>query len=203
MGNVSDGGFGGLLDQYREISEAMPLTVQCVQGPILIIIADILAQWITGAPKIDKRRCFRAALCQLIVFGPMTYFWYDILLPSWSDYLPTTAHKVLVDQTLWCWTFLSTFFFIQSLAGGMSIAESIGAVKSNLGPALKANYCFWPMMQYVNMYYTPQHLRLLVLLLVNVPWTAFLCVAQNRKRDEPQKKSQEMVEKDGKKRHRE
>ncbi|KAF4688405.1 hypothetical protein FOZ60_002805 [Perkinsus olseni] len=104
MGNISDGGFGGLLDQYREISEAMPLTVP---------------------QRIDKRRCFRAALCQLFVFGrrvPMTYFWYDILLPSWSDYLPTTAHKVLVDQTLWCCTFLSTFFFIQSLAGGMSVA---------------------------------------------------------------------------------
>ncbi|EEQ99819.1 Peroxisomal membrane protein, putative [Perkinsus marinus ATCC 50983] len=147
MGSNTEPGFSRLLEQYREASEAMPLTVQCIQGPILIIIADILAQFITGARTIDKRRCIRVALCQLVVFGPMTYFWYDVLLPSWGEYLPTTAHKVLVDQTLWCWTFLSTFFFIQSLAAGKSVAASVKAVQSNLGPALKANYCFWPMMQ--------------------------------------------------------
>ncbi|KAF4657172.1 hypothetical protein FOL47_008567 [Perkinsus chesapeaki] len=149
---------GGLLDRYGELSEGMPLTMQCIQGPILIVVADLIAQRLSGAKRIDITRCVRAALCQLFVFGNRGVDQCD---------------RDMVDK------------FVPSISDPLVASLS---------------YCPTQTV-YVNMYYIPKHLRLLVLLLVNIPWTAFLCTMQSRKPEERGKELARLDKQDEEKKH--
>ena len=112
-------------------------------------------------PEFDLKRNLKLTLYGLCISGPASAHWYCYLQPR------PLAVKVALDQLIFSPIFLGVFFCYNSIVEGKLEAN----MHQKYLRALCSGLCFWPVVQVVNFWAVPQHLRLLTGSLVGVGWT--------------------------------
>ena len=88
--------------------------------------------------------------------------------------LKVAAKKVVYDQTLWTWFFLSVYFFTMAKFDSKSNEEAIDNIKKKFFPTLWVNWQVWPAINFLNFAFIPQKYHILLINVVSVFWTGFL-----------------------------
>lgn len=112
----------------------------------------------------DVPRSFRSGLFGALAVGPIFHVWFralDRLVPGSA--LKPVAYKMLLDQAVMAPIFTVFYFAAMGVLEGKSPAQIESKIRVATWPTLVANYCIFPVSQFANFYYVPQHLRVLVL----------------------------------------
>eukprot|EP00899_Mesostigma_viride_P020009 jgi/Mesvir1/28009/Mv20199-RA.1 len=125
-------------------------------------------------------RTMRQATIAATVFAPMAFLWYGSLnrvFPSSS--LSHTFAKVALDQTAWAACMSYLLMAVSSLLEGKGLKAGLDKAGAEIWGVLKVNWCVWPLVQAINLSLVPVPLRILVMNVVAIPWTAFLAYKMN------------------------
>jgi len=163
--------------QYLLSLQRYPLRTKAITAGVLAGSADIVAQKLAGAKKLQFKRASLLMLWGLCYSGPFGHFFHkfmDKLFPAARD-SKTIVSKVIVEQlTASPW---NNFLFMTYLAMVVE-GRPWNSVKSHLKanyPSVQLNaWRFWPLVGLINYKYLPIQLRVLFHNLAAVCWGVFL-----------------------------
>eukprot|EP01006_Ploeotia_vitrea_P060153 TRINITY_DN75389_c0_g1_i1.p1 TRINITY_DN75389_c0_g1~~TRINITY_DN75389_c0_g1_i1.p1 ORF type:complete len:266 (-),score=119.09 TRINITY_DN75389_c0_g1_i1:90-887(-) len=161
------------------------LMSKAAMSGVLWTVGDLVAQKVEqGLPFMEVRfsltRTLRLVVYAVFVFTPLVSGWYA-LLAYWFPGTSITAvlERTLLDQTVFATFILSMLFFCIALLEGRTVNEAVRRIKTNLSDTLRVNWMIWPVVQIVNFSFVPVDSQLLVVNIVNIPWTAYLAMRAN------------------------
>jgi len=131
---------------------------------------------LSAAWRYSYFRTLRLALFAGLIFAPLTDTWFHWLSDTFpGEGLFVGTKRMLMDQLLYAPFMISLLFLWTGLldsAGDWKHARRSWA--TNFPGALKTNYLVWPVAQMLIQGVVPIEGRMVVVCLINVPWTAYL-----------------------------
>lgn len=111
------------------------------------------------------------------------FVWFrvlDKLVSKSHPLLVQGALKMVIDQGLFCPTFLAVFYAYNALLEERSLAALKHKFRHAYIPTLLANYKVWPAVQIINFCLVPLNYRLLFVNVVALGWNAYLSLINAR-----------------------
>ena len=110
------------------------------------------------------------------------YLWYAKTLPIVLTKLPPSSiltrniplTMTFIDQLLFAPYICSNYLFGSSLLQYRDPVKAFENVKGKLGGVLKANYCYWPIVNFLNFRFVPMHYRILIVNVCAIAWNSFM-----------------------------
>ena len=186
------GTFKSLWGQYAELLESKPVTTKAITAGLIALFGDVLAQLFEyklscrrlaegeEAPpmKLNFLRCLAVTIEGIIITGPGLHYLYTALenwMPAQKGMLAAFTH-VAVDEFIFDPLFVLCFFFLCGLIEGKNLTgEIIPQVQREYWSALKGGWgvslLFLPL-EFATFRCLPLRLRVLVVNLTDVVWTA-------------------------------
>jgi Mpv17 / PMP22 family len=122
-------------------------------------------------------RGVKAYKCEAI-FGPAATQWYRLLTKiNLGGTVPTTAARVLADQTIFATCNVGLFLSSMAYMEGVDPKERL---RSKYIEVIKTNWLVWPGVQAVNFTLVPLHHRVLVVNIVSLGWNCYLSWANSQ-----------------------
>eukprot|EP00301_Raphidiophrys_heterophryoidea_P009248 c13612_g1_i1.p1 GENE.c13612_g1_i1~~c13612_g1_i1.p1 ORF type:complete len:470 (-),score=85.78 c13612_g1_i1:93-1502(-) len=175
---------------YSNALETHPLLTKFVTSSILFSIGDLLAQFSLFCPSIlscppSFLQFFLSSPAPLAhnidvaIFGGVSgiacHYWFSFLQNKFSaPSLLSVLMMVALDQI--CYSPISTcvFFLWTSFMQRASVSHALEVAFQNVVPTLQLNWLVWPFIQIVNFWIVPLRLRVLVVNVMCVVWSAVL-----------------------------
>lgn len=160
------------------------LTQACMSG-VLFGLGDVCAQQLVerrGIKGYEWQRTARLALYGTLIAGPVVAHWYrwmDRNIRHTNVGLQTII-RVAADQSIVAPSFLTAFFFFNSLSSGQSLEQAKNTWSERFLPTLIDNYKVWPFVNFANFYIVPLQHRLLVVNTVALVWNTYLAYIANK-----------------------
>lgn len=172
----------GFIRWYNGRLAARPLLTQAVTTSVLFATGDITAQQLVegrGLQKHDLTRTGRMALYGGCVFGPAATTWFAFLARNVNPRNPrlTTISRVACDQLLFAPVAIGAFLSSMAVMEGGSPSRKL---QTTWWPALTANWCVWPFVQFVNFTFLPLQHRLLFANVISIGWNSYLSWVSNK-----------------------
>lgn len=131
---------------------------------------------------VDWNRVGKALLTGMLVNNTNIYFWYMKCLPaimrtsymSSRSKLQKTVIGTVLDQTIFCTSLYSQFFFVLKYLETFDLDEAVNNTKANFWPAMKADWAIWPFITFVNLRMVPLQFQTLVVNVCGVGWNLYL-----------------------------
>eukprot|EP00899_Mesostigma_viride_P026523 jgi/Mesvir1/7055/Mv09171-RA.1 len=192
-----------LIASYTRMATEKPLLTSVVSSAVLWGTGDILAQRFAPGMKImrdddedqsaqqkhpgyEASRTLRQSVLGGVVFAPLAHTWYQRLSATFPlSTLPHTAAKVLIDQTVWAFSVTYVLMCASSYLAGHGLKHGFEKAHKTVPEVLVTSWMIWPFVQAVNLSIVPPPMRLLVVNLVSVPWTAYLAYKINHPHVQP------------------
>lgn len=182
--------FSSMAKRYSDWLNRRPFFSRFVTAGIIVASGDVLCQTIYENKKIigpqetmvDWKRVSKSLLTGLFIINTNLYFWYMKGLPlirnssfliNRSDLVKTIV-GTSIDQSLFCTSILSQFFFAIKYLETFDISTSLNNVQANLWPALKANWAVWPFITFANLKLVPVMYQTIVVNLAGMGWNLYL-----------------------------
>jgi len=163
-------------EEYNRGLEVQPLFVKSLTSFVGFLVADCLAQAVTG-DFLDHRRLARMLLFAILVHGPLCHFWYKLLdesvLPSRPKSPLAIALKIALDQLLFGPLFLIIFWTVLKTFEGRPY-EALPLIEAKLFPTMIVGYMLWPAAHIINFRFIPSAQRVLYINLITIFWTTYL-----------------------------
>lgn len=167
----------GLIGMYIAALHTNPLLVTMATTAFMNALGDLIAQALERRTDVDWRRTSLLVVWGIFGFAPAALVWYAALEAVFPGQgLASVVGKVLFDQTLWATVAISAMFYFTAVTRGEDHEAAVTKIRETLWPTLKINWCVWPAVQLVNMSAVEPDYRILVILVVQVPWTAYLAL---------------------------
>jgi len=162
-------------------------------------LGDLTAQTYEGKSigSLDRGRMIRSALTGLIAHGPCSHYWYifaDDLCAPLGDGLVGTGAKLLLDQTVWAFIWLSIYYAVLGGLNFDSPQKIVKTFKASFLPVCLVGWRFWPFVHIFTYGFIPQQHRLLWVDVCEIVWVTILSYVGNQKRKEALETSLEQVE---------
>ncbi|KAH3680841.1 hypothetical protein WICPIJ_008096 [Wickerhamomyces pijperi] len=127
----------------------------------------------------DYKRTLRAVVYGSCIFALIGDKWYKFLssnvqLPTGTSPLLTSLAKMAVDQLMFAPLGIPVYYTAMTLLEGYGLEDVRLKLKQNWWDTVKANWCVWPFVQFVNFQFVPVSLNLLVVNAVSILWNTFL-----------------------------
>ena len=184
---------------YESSLAANPiLSKACISG-MVYGLGDLTAQTYEGksVEGLDRGRIVRSALTGFIGHGPMSHYWYvfaDDLCAPLGDGFVAFAIKLVLDQTVWAFIWLSAYYALLGGLNGDGPAKIFQTTKQSMLPVCLVGWRFWPFVHVITYGVIPQQHRLLWVDVCEIVWVTILSYIGNIKRKEAQEASQEAIE---------
>lgn len=168
---------------YSLKNRTHPLSTKASTSCFLVGTGDIFSQSFEGNHKLDVMRTSRMASWGFIV-APVGHGWYWLL-----DELVKIGGvrglglKLLLDQGVFTPPLTVVYFMYQHILRGDSFQESFAAVRRQLMPTLKVNWCYWSAAHVITFTLIPLEYRVLFVSFKNFLWAGFLSYITNHKRE--------------------
>merc|ERR1712154_68864 len=109
------------------------------------------------------------------------------------------AFKVLMDQFIFSPMLLGVFWFHSTFLSTLNVNKSIDAISKNIISSLISNWCYWPLVQFVNIGYIPNEYKVLVINLASIPWNMYVSYSVSKQEQAEKQKGNNKTKKPGKK----
>lgn len=185
-GGKSSAGPGGLWSFYLKALESNPILTKAITASVLNAIGDLACQILVEKnEKINLRRFAIFATMGLVMIGPVLHYWYGfnqalISAPG----LKGGLMRMAIDQVFFAPVFVAACFSTLFLLEGKP-KEIPDKLKSDLKPAVFANWKLWVPAQFINFVYVPPPLRVAFSSCVSLLWNVYLSFASNNKLAKP------------------
>ena len=116
-----------------------------------------------------------------VVLGPINHGWYkflDHILPLATPSI--VARKILLDQVIGSPVMTYVFFTSGGLLEGKSHQDTWDELKQKFLTVYKADWAFWPPVQFVNFYFIQPKFRVLYVSVAALVWSTFLSFAKHK-----------------------
>ncbi|TFJ83962.1 hypothetical protein NSK_005057 [Nannochloropsis salina CCMP1776] len=186
------GTFKSLWGQYAELLESKPVLTKAITAGLIALFGDLLAQVFEykltcrrlakgeePAPfHLNFLRCLAVTIEGVVITGPGLHYLYTALeswMPAQRGFLAAFTH-VAVDEFIFDPLFVLCFFFLCGLIEGKHLSRDIfPQVQREYWSALKGGWgvslMFLPL-EFATFRCLPLRLRVLVVNLTDVVWTA-------------------------------
>jgi protein Mpv17 len=167
----------GFFAWYQATLEVHPLSVTMGTTAVMNGLGDAIAQALERKLRYDTRRTLLLVLWGMFVYAPIALIWYSVLERAFPGFgAADVAAKVVLDQTIWASGCISALFVFSSLTRGESANAARAKLERDLWPTLRVNWLVWPAVQTFNMAVVSPMYRIVLILIVQVPWTAYLAL---------------------------
>ncbi|GAA6109850.1 peroxisomal membrane protein 2 [Tachysurus ichikawai] len=173
-----------LLQQYLHLLKKYPIITKSVTSAILSSLGNLLSQALESKKKLKEGQSrkevdlygpIRFALYGLVITGPLSHFFYqllELLFPASAPY--STLKRLLLERLVFAPAFLFLFFAVMNILEGKTNADLQDKLKARYWPALKMNWKVWTPFQFININYVPVQFRVLFANLIALFWNAYL-----------------------------
>ncbi|CAB1414259.1 unnamed protein product [Pleuronectes platessa] len=173
-----------LLQQYLVLLKKYPILTKSVTSGILSALGNLLSQTLEARKKlkhggplgeIDTAGAARYAIYGLIITGPVSHYFYQ-LMELW---MPTTdpyciVKRLLVDRLIFAPGFLLIFYFVMNILEAKGLNEFEKKMRGSYWTALKMNWKVWTPFQFININFVPVQFRVLFANFIALFWYAYL-----------------------------
>ncbi|XP_062236988.1 peroxisomal membrane protein 2-like [Platichthys flesus] len=146
-------------------------------GNLLSQILEARKKLKHGGPlgEIDTAGAARYAIYGLIITGPLSHYFYQ-LMELW---MPTTdpyciVKRLLVDRLIFAPGFLLIFYFVMNILEAKGLNEFEKKMQGSYWTALKMNWKVWTPFQFININFVPVQFRVLFANFIALFWYAYL-----------------------------
>ena len=184
---------------YESSLASHPVVSKAFISGLVYGLGDLTAQTYEGKSigSLDRGRMIRSSLTGLIAHGPCSHVWYivaDDLCAPLGDGLVAAGTKLLLDQTVWAFIWLSIYYGVLGALNFDSPSKIVKTFKASFLPVCLVGWRFWPFVHIVTYGLIPQQHRLLWVDVMEIIWVTILSYVGNQKRKEALEVSQEAVE---------
>ena len=183
---------------YEASLASHPIVSKAFISGLVYGLGDLTAQTYEGKSigSLDRGRMIRSALTGLIAHGPCSHFWYifaDDLCAPLGEGLVGTGAKLLLDQTVWAFIWLSIYYGVLGALSFDSPQKILKTFKTSFLPVCLVGWRFWPFVHIITYGIVPQQHRLLWVDVCEIVWVTILSYVGNQKRKEALGVAQEAV----------
>ena len=142
---------------------------------------------------IEKKELDLQRTQRTIVFGATfislnLYLWYAKTLPIVLTKIPPNTiftknvplTMTFIDQLFFAPYICSNYLFGSNFVQFQDPMKAGENVKKKLGGVLKANYCYWPIVNFLNFRFVPMHYRILIVNFCAIAWNSFMAFRNAR-----------------------
>lgn len=176
-----------------------PILTKIATGLVGTIIGDGIAQYSTNREQrrklgesfsYDWARAGRMCGYSAVLGTPLAHLWFQFLdtsiFPGRTGPLATLT-KLFLDQGLMAPLGIILFFYTLSRLENNSHDVAAATTKEKFKPTVLANYCLWPLANYINFALVPPQQRILYINVIYVFWVTFLSHMASKKGDDGNK----------------
>lgn len=182
-----------LMKRYLALLDALPLRTKCVTAAFLGAVSDLIAQAVERAVGRDEergtswRRMWALAFVGAVLTAPVFHFLYEAL----ESAIPVgvggrigvrnTAVQLFVDQVVVAPVWLVAFFALFGTAeAGRFEGDKVEAqLRRDFLKSLKMTWYVFPLVQVFSFSLLPSNMRVLVLNVVDLGYTAVLSLVKH------------------------
>lgn len=184
---------------YEASLASHPIVSKAFISGLVYGLGDLTAQTYEGKSigSLDRGRMIRSALTGLIAHGPCSHVWYifaDDLCAPLGEGVVGIGTKLLLDQTVWAFIWLSIYYGVLGALSFDSPQKIVKTFKASFLPVCLVGWRFWPFVHIVTYGLVPQQHRLLWVDVMEIIWVTILSYVGNQKRKEALAVSSEAVE---------
>ncbi|KAL7130320.1 hypothetical protein ABFS83_13G125700 [Erythranthe nasuta] len=173
MGSVAKKG----LQQYLGQLQQRPLRTKVITAGVLSAISDIVAQKLTGIPKLQIKRLLLKVLFGAAYLGPFGHFFHialDKIFKGKKD-KKTVAKKVVLEQlTSSPWNNMLFMIYYGLVTEGRPWIHVKSKIKKEYPTVQYTAWSFWPVVGWINHQYVPLQFRVIVHSCIACFWAIFL-----------------------------
>ncbi|EYU27766.1 hypothetical protein ABFS82_13G126600 [Erythranthe guttata] len=173
MGSVAKKG----LQQYLGQLQQHPLRTKVITAGVLSAISDIVAQKLTGIPKLQIKRLLLKVLFGAAYLGPFGHFFHialDKFFKGKKD-KKTVAKKVVLEQlTSSPWNNMLFMIYYGLVIEGRPWIHVKSKIKKEYPTVQYTAWSFWPVVGWINHQYVPLQFRVIVHSCIACFWAIFL-----------------------------
>nr|XP_040052635.1 peroxisomal membrane protein 2 [Gasterosteus aculeatus aculeatus] len=173
-----------LLQQYLVLLKKYPILTKSVTSGILTALGNLLSQILEARKKadngalvsqIDPAGAVRYAIYGLVITGPVSHFFYQLM----EVWVPSTdplciVKRLLLDRLVFAPGFLLIFYFVMNLLEAKGWKDFEKKMRGSYCTALKMNWKVWTPFQFININFVPVQFRVLFANVVALFWYAYL-----------------------------
>jgi protein Mpv17 len=177
-----------LLKKYGKLLEEKPLRTKSFTSFITFGLGDLICQKIEnryGSNKIwDKTRTIRQGSYGIFI-TPYLHLQFSKIMPYLfpGKSLISIIKAVIFNQAVGAVITTSTFFIFTDTLSGKCFLEIKQNLNLKLLPTLKANWCVWPFLMFINFSFIPIPWMPLYSNICGMFWGVYLSYVQNVKKD--------------------
>ena len=170
-------------ESYADWLKRSPIVSRCLTTGTLVSLGDAIAQNVFNADQpFNWKRYMRAFVVGSFGTAPNLYLWYMKGLPKIMSHrlfdkctpFQRGLISVTLDQGIFSWWIISNYLFWVNFYEHFDFSRAFQNVQANLFTALKMNFLYWPMIQFVNLTYVGILYRVLVVNLASILWNLYL-----------------------------
>ncbi|KAM9392769.1 peroxisomal membrane protein 2 [Pholidichthys leucotaenia] len=173
-----------LLQQYLILLKKYPILTKSVTSGILSALGNLLSQILETRKKakigdpvseIDGAAAARYAIYGLLITGPVSHFFYQLM----EVWMPTTdpyciVKRLLLDRLIFAPGFLLLFYFVMTILEAKGWEDFEKKMRRSYWTALKMNWKVWTPFQFININFVPVQFRVLFANMIALFWYAYL-----------------------------
>ncbi|XP_008333767.1 peroxisomal membrane protein 2 [Cynoglossus semilaevis] len=173
-----------LLQQYLLLLKKYPILTKSVTSAIISALGNLLSQFVEARKKaknevsiseIDAAAAARFAIYGLIITGPVSHYFYQLM----EVWMPTTdpyciVKRLLLDRLFFAPGFLLIFYFVMNVLEAKGWKDFEQKMRQSYLTALKMNWKVWTPFQFINVNFVPVQFRVLFANMVAFFWYAYL-----------------------------
>lgn len=173
-----------LLQQYLVLLKKYPILTKSVTSGILTALGNLLSQILEAKKKanngavvsqIDPAGAARYAIYGLVITGPLSHYFYQLM----EVWMPSTdplciVKRLLLDRLVFAPGFLLIFYFVMNILEAKGWRDFEKKMRGSYWTALKMNWKVWTPFQFININFVPVQFRVLFSNVVALFWYAYL-----------------------------
>ncbi|KAM8885272.1 peroxisomal membrane protein 2 isoform 1-T2 [Spinachia spinachia] len=173
-----------LLQHYLILLKKYPILTKSVTSGILTALGNLLSQILEARKKahngalanqIDSAGAARYAIYGLVITGPVSHYFYQLM----EVWLPSTdplciVKRLLLDRLVFAPGFLLIFYFVMNILEAKGWKDFEKKMRGSYLTALKMNWKVWTPFQFININFVPVQFRVLFANVVALFWYAYL-----------------------------
>lgn len=164
-----------LIGSYLSQLYLNPIRTKSITSCVIALLGNYTAQRLSGAGTLNYDTLRAFGIFGLLFGGTIPHYFYDLLariISSEGSYAP--FQQLIIERLIYMPLYSFFSLYMINRLEGKSHKESIGHVWRVYFPIVEANIRYLTVLQYLNLYFVPPMLRVLVNSIIGFFWVVYL-----------------------------